>query len=173
MQSHSFSIVSLGVKDAADVAFLEAALFALPWSEKQYRQMLEAAAQQKAQGNCPFFQVFGVHTPDARLAAYISVLLHTAAGELEVCNIATDPAFRRQGIGGRLLDHALALAGKKGMERAVLEVREHNHPAIALYQSRHFVLCGRRKAYYSDSGEDALVLECVFARTPSPKKDFV
>ena len=52
----------------------------------------------------------------------------------------------------------LSLAQKRGLERASLEVRTSNKGAIALYQKFGFKTAGIRKRYYSDTGEDALIL---------------
>jgi len=68
--------------------------------------------------------------------------------------------FRKRGLGKRLLAHALEEARRLGIERALLEVRPSNDAALALYASTGFAICGNRKKYYKDSGEDALVLAC-------------
>ncbi len=80
------------------------------------------------------------------------------SGELHILNLATAPAFRRQGVARSLLRHALRAATRSGLERAFLEVRSHNDAAIALYRSLGFIPIGTRRGYYAD-GEDALVME--------------
>ncbi|MDL2207276.1 GNAT family N-acetyltransferase [Desulfovibrio sp. OttesenSCG-928-M16] len=161
-------IICLGEKDAAELAALEAKLFALPFGEDSYRRLLAAAQSARARGEIAPFQVLALRGKDAALEAYVSIILHLAAREVEICNIATVPALRRRGLAGALLDHVLELALSLHLERAVLEVRESNAGARALYHSRNFSCCGRRKAYYSDTGEDALVLECALAQHHSP-----
>lgn len=132
----------------------------MPWSEEQCRA---AFAQ-------PVFAAFGLYG-GPRLAAYIS-FYHAGApaeasyapcGELEILNLAVDPDARRQGCGRRLLWLALQAGRKMGMQKAILEVREGNGAAIALYLGSGFVQVGRRRRYYADTGEDALVLECRLA----------
>ncbi len=80
------------------------------------------------------------------------------SGELHILNLATAPAFRRQGVARSLLLHALRGATRSGLERAFLEVRSYNEAAIALYRSLGFVPMGIRRGYYAD-GEDALIME--------------
>lgn len=79
------------------------------------------------------------------------------AGELQIQNLATCPALRRNGIAARLLHHVVARSRQAGLTSICLEVRVSNHPAIALYTAFGFVPQGSRRAYYSD-GEDALVM---------------
>ncbi len=134
----------LDAREIAAIAALERCCFTLPWTEEQFRQAFE----QKA------FAVSGIHE-HGELIAYLSVY-HTL-DELEILNIAVRPDRRRCGHGQLLLGQALREARKSGILRAVLEVRPSNAPAIALYKRSGFVPIGRRRAYYPDTGEDALV----------------
>ena len=88
---------------------------------------------------------------------------YAPCGELEILNLAVEPAARRRGCGRRLLLLALQAGRKMGMQKAILEVREGNVPALALYRASGFSETGRRRRYYADTGEDALVLECPLA----------
>ncbi len=81
---------------------------------------------------------------------------------MEILNVAVIEAERRQGIGRRLLGLVLQAGVKMGMQKATLEVRESNFPAIRLYRSLGFKTCGSRRRYYPDTGEDALVLALYF-----------
>lgn len=74
--------------------------------------------------------------------------------EAHIMDVAVLPAFRRMGIGGKLLKTCLANAAEAGIRSATLEVRVSNASAIALY--RHYGFCSRgiRKGYYPDK-EDA------------------
>jgi ribosomal-protein-alanine N-acetyltransferase len=76
-----------------------------------------------------------------------------AEGEYEILNLAVDPAARRQGVGRRLVEAAIALGG-----RWFLEVRESNIAARRLYDECGFRPAGRRPRYYSNPPEDAIVL---------------
>lgn len=81
-----------------------------------------------------------------------------AADEVEVHNLAVHPAARRQGVGRALLEAALARARARGARRVFLEVRAGNTAARALYAACGFALAGRRRDYYSEPREDALLL---------------
>jgi len=71
-------------------------------------------------------------------------------------NIAVDPDRRRQGIARTLLDAMLDRGGHDA--NYTLEVRVSNGPAIALYEQYDFRSVGTRRRYYSDNGEDALIM---------------
>ena len=161
MNEEAYTILRLGGKDASDVAALEALCFSLPWSEEQYRALLSAAARE-ASGGSEGFSVLalGARAKDGRLVGYVLLGVHHGSRELEVYNIAVREGFRQNGLGRVLLAHALGAAYEWGIERAVLEVRAGNAPALALYEKFGFTPCGRRKGYYADTGEDALVMQC-------------
>lgn len=77
-------------------------------------------------------------------------------GEIEINNIAVDGAYRRRGIAKALF---MALFGEHPeAERTVLEVRESNTAAIGLYTSMGFADAGRRKRFYRDPEEDAVIM---------------
>ena len=77
--------------------------------------------------------------------------------EAELWNIAVAPAHRRRGIGRALLQEALQKLSVAGTRRIFLEVRESNLPALELYYSLGFNRLARRKDYYYNPKEDALV----------------
>lgn len=79
--------------------------------------------------------------------------------EGEIANLAVSSAARRRGIGTLLLDAALATARARGAVTVYLEVRDSNESARLLYASRGFVQVTRRRRYYRDPTEDALVLK--------------
>lgn len=168
MRALKSNIISLTEKDAAELAALEAGLFSRPWTKEQYQRLLRAGAEAAGKGQEAPFQVLALRGDNGALAAYVGFGLLLAAGEAEIYNIATAPPLRRRGLAKGLLRRVLAKAAALGLERAVLEVRESNQAALALYRSLGFGPCGRRKAYYDDNGEDALVLECPLYSPPAP-----
>lgn len=102
-------------------------------------------------------------TPGAELEAAEDgfLLWRRAADEAEILTLAVRPQARRRGLGGQLLDQALARARAHGVARLFLEVAHDNDAAIALYASRGFEQAGRRPAYYArpnGSRADALIL---------------
>ncbi|HEV2860171.1 MAG TPA: ribosomal protein S18-alanine N-acetyltransferase [Pyrinomonadaceae bacterium] len=78
--------------------------------------------------------------------------------EVHVNNIGVRHGYRRRGVGGALLGAALAAAAGRGAREAILEVRASNLDAQALYARFGFKVVGRRKNYYRDPPEDALVM---------------
>jgi ribosomal-protein-alanine N-acetyltransferase len=86
------------------------------------------------------------------------ILVRSVADEMEILNLAVDPDARRQRIGARLAAQEIEEARRFNVKRVYLEVRESNSGARAFYSSAGFIEQGRRKNYYSQAGEDALVL---------------
>lgn len=84
------------------------------------------------------------------------VLWRAAAGEAEILTIAVLPPWRRGGIGGQLLETALAASAVAGAEAMFLEAAADNTAALALYEKRGFKRVGLRRAYYGD--KDAVVM---------------
>ena len=78
--------------------------------------------------------------------------------EAHVTNVAIMKDYRQQGRGRRLMLAMMELASKLGAEKMTLEVREGNLVAQHLYKTLDFEQNGRRPRYYSDTGEDALLL---------------
>ena len=78
-----------------------------------------------------------------------------------IMNVAVDPAHRRVGIATALLAGLIERLAVNA--RYTLEVRESNAAAIALYERYGFRAAGRRRRYYQDNGEDAVIMW----RTPS------
>jgi ribosomal-protein-alanine N-acetyltransferase len=87
-----------------------------------------------------------------------------AGDEWEIENVAVSGPARRRGLGSHLLGEFLDLARSRGGAEVYLEVRESNHAARALYEKWAFVEAGRRKSYYEDPDEDALILRFSFPR---------
>lgn len=85
------------------------------------------------------------------------VFTDASPGEWEVENIVVDSAVRRQGVAAALIRELAVRAKEKGALRFHLEVRASNAPAIALYQKLGFVETTRRRAYYQNPEEDAIL----------------
>lgn len=79
------------------------------------------------------------------------------ADELEILFVATDPAYRRRGVGRALVGAALEEAGGEGVARVLLEVAGRNEAARGLYGAMGFREEGVRRGYYSD-GDDAVLM---------------
>lgn len=125
---------------------IERTTYPYPWTRGIFAECLKIG-----------YGCFGLHSgPD--LTAYS--IHNWAAGESHLLNLCVHPDWQRRGLGGILLDHAIAHAHSMGSTVMFLEVRPSNSAAMALYGRRGFREIGRRPAYYrSDDGrEDAVVM---------------
>lgn len=91
-----------------------------------------------------------------KIAAYGFV--YVAADEADIANIATLKEFRGVGIGYLLMSKMIEIARDRGAERIFLEVRESNQPAISLYEKCRFAKVGKRRNYYRNPKEDAVIM---------------
>jgi ribosomal-protein-alanine N-acetyltransferase len=85
------------------------------------------------------------------------------ADELQIMNVAVLPELRRSGYGSALLRDLLQQAQALRASAVLLEVRRSNAAAISLYERYGFTGVGVRQRYYSDNGEDALVMRAQLA----------
>jgi ribosomal-protein-alanine N-acetyltransferase len=102
--------------------------------------------------------------PGKALAGFIVSRL--VAGELHINNVAIRPEFRRRGIAAQLLDAVLDEGRRQGAGLAFLEVRAGNAAAQALYQRAGFAVTGRRRGYYTQPVEDALLMSRLLENWP-------
>jgi ribosomal-protein-alanine N-acetyltransferase len=86
------------------------------------------------------------------------VLFWLLPDAVDIHNIAVHTEFRRKRIGQSLLHQVLEQARNRDSSRVTLEVRVSNIAAQKLYESVGFVSQGLRKGYYSDDGEDAVIM---------------
>ncbi len=82
-----------------------------------------------------------------------------AAGEWEIENVVVGSGFLRRGIGDALMRELIRRARDEGAAAILLEVRESNAAARALYRKHGFVETGRRRLYYNFPEEDAVLYE--------------
>jgi [ribosomal protein S18]-alanine N-acetyltransferase len=91
-----------------------------------------------------------------RVVGFAGIWLMVDEGH--VTTFGVHPDWRRQGIGRQLLLGLVELGATIGARRLTLEVRPSNDAAQKLYRSFGFDVVGRRPAYYTDDGEDALIM---------------
>jgi len=139
-------IVPMRVTDLPAVHAIERASFDSPWPADAYRSELETNR---------LAQYLVVRAGD-EVAAYGGMWL--MVDEAHVITFAVGPRWRRQRIGERLLLAMLDVALDAGAREATLEVRLSNLPARRLYEKFGFRPVGIRPRYYSDNGEDALIM---------------
>jgi ribosomal-protein-alanine N-acetyltransferase len=148
-------IVPMGVDDLPAVHAIERASFDSPWPVDAYRSELETNR---------LAQYLVAHAGDV-VAAYAGMWL--MVDEAHIITFAVHPSWRRQRIGERLLLALLDLARDAGAHEATLEVRLSNLPARRLYEKFGFRPVGLRPHYYSDNGEDALIMTTDQLNDPS------
>ena len=102
---------------------------------------------------------FYVARIDNKTAGYMG--LSKIVGEGYVTNIAVLPEYRRKGVGKALLQHVINDCETR-LEFISLEVRVSNDSAISLYNKFGFVEVGRRKRFYTNPDEDALIMTKTF-----------
>jgi ribosomal-protein-alanine N-acetyltransferase len=130
-----------------EVMQIEQRSFPTPWSRWLFeRELLLPYAKDFVALTIPANQVVG----------YICFWL--VAEETHILNLAVHPEKRRQGIGSRLLSYGVNYSREKGAQEITLEVRRSNYQAISLYRNFHFQPRGIRPRYYSDTGEDAVIM---------------
>ena len=131
--------------DMLSVGLIERESFADPWGPREFTSALEAPQT-----------IFFVADEEGVVQGYAIAL--SVADEAEILNLAVHPSLRGRGLGGKLLDAALAEARARGAVQIFLEVRESNLAARGLYAARGFDEVTRRRGYYRHPVEDALVL---------------
>lgn len=141
----NYTLVPMDRSHLAGVAELERLCFAAPWSEAMLAEELynDTASFIVAEGE------------DGAVLGYAG--LHVILDEGYIDNVAVRPDCRRQGIADRLLD-VFCRFGEEKLAFLTLEVRPSNTAAVALYRKHGFQEAGRRRDYYENPREDALLL---------------
>lgn len=103
-------------------------------------------------------------------AGYALLLYRSTSTLARLYSIATSPAARGKGVGRRLMDALERAARKRGCDRLRLEVREKNHPAIALYESLGYRRIGRYENYYQDGAPALRFEKQLTSQTIQPQK---
>ena len=134
------------VPDDADVvAAVEAACFPVPWSRESFWR--EASNEHTC---------YRLAVADEQVVGFAGCWV--TCDEAQLTNIALLPDWRGQGLGTRLMADLMAAAKARGCTAMTLEVRPSNTAALALYHHYGFKEAGRRKGYYTDNGEDAIIM---------------
>ena len=127
------------------IAEIETLCFTDPWSEKSVASEL---------GNR--LSLWLVAMDGDTVAGYVGS--QSVLDEADMMNVAVHPDYRRQGIGRELVLALAEALQKKGIRGLMLEVRQSNAPAIALYEQLGFQQVGMRPNYYRNPKENALIL---------------
>jgi len=136
----------MGLEDVPDVHRIEAASFPMPWPDYAFRQELQTNRLAHSL----------VVRAGSETVAYGGLWL--LVDEAHITTFAVLPEWRRRGIGGWLMVALMDLALRLNARVMTLEVRLSNRPARDLYAHFGFKPVGVRPRYYSDNGEDALIM---------------
>ena len=138
-------ILEMNAAHVSQVAALERICFADPWSEMSIASELQN-----------LWSYWLVALEDGRVIGYVGS--QSSIDEADIMNVAVHPDFRRQGIAEALINRLVADLKERDIYALLLEVRVSNTPAITLYEKLGFSQVGRRKNYYHNPKEDALIL---------------
>jgi [ribosomal protein S18]-alanine N-acetyltransferase len=149
------NVISLDLKiqpltsdDLNAVLELDKACFGGLWTLEGYQRELDS----------PNSDLLGLFSPISSLSLLGMGCFWSILEEAHITILAVHPQYHCQGLGQALLYSLLKTASDRGLERATLEVRASNSAAISLYQKFGFKTAGRRRRYYKDNDEDALIL---------------
>ena len=163
-----FSIIvrPMVLEDLEQVVAIDQTSFSLPWPAHSFRyELLEndvarlwvAAAVSAAAETA---EAVPTETVPAEAAPKVvgMIVVWLILDEAHIATIAVLPEFRRLGIARKIMLTALKECAAQGAKSATLEVRENNPNAIELYHKLGFEVVGRRKRYYKDTNEDAILM---------------
>lgn len=132
-------------QDCEAVADLYQQCFSHPWTLAGIREMFTSEGY-----------ISHVAVDGEEIIGYVG--MKTVLDEADITNVAVSPDHRKKGIAHELLKILLNQAEEMGIVSIFLEVRASNIAAITLYDHAKFTECGRRKKYYQEPEEDALVM---------------
>lgn len=134
------------LSDVQGVHQVETASFQSPWSEESFVQEIERNPH-------AFYRVM---LYDEKIIGFGG--MWCVLDEIHITNIAISPAYRGQGLSHILVKDMVQWGKQREMRAMTLEVRVSNAVAISLYEKEGFEKAGIRPGYYTDTGEDALIM---------------
>ena len=138
-------IREMKAQDVPQIAELERICFSDPWSAQSIATELDNS-----------LSCWLVATDGEKVVGYVGS--QTVLDGSDMMNIAVAPDFRRKGLAEALVNALIDCLRQRKSRCLILEVRVSNTPAITLYGKLGFVEIGRRKNYYRNPKEDALIL---------------
>jgi [ribosomal protein S18]-alanine N-acetyltransferase len=133
--------------DLEAIVSVEQESFAFPWPLSAFRQELQLSFATL---------LLAERARDQRVLGFVDYWVR--GDELHLLVLAVGRTHRRQGIGRALILRAEAAAAEGKAHYVLLEVRRGNDAALAFYRTLGYAHVGVKRGYYSDNGEDALVL---------------
>ncbi|GAB4494964.1 MAG: ribosomal protein S18-alanine N-acetyltransferase [Anaerolineales bacterium] len=151
MPAVQFAVRPMRPEDLPEVCAIDALSFTLPWPPRSF----EFELNENPASLCTVIEA----VRPGELARIVGMAVTwLIVDEAHIATFAVHPDFRGQGVGRRLLKFVLQSAAQHGAVVALLEVRESNYVAQALYRAFGFEVVGSRARYYQDNGEAALLM---------------
>lgn len=138
-------ITNMNKDHVLQIAELEKICFSDPWSVNSIASELDNR-----------LSLWLVALEDDKVIGYVGS--QTVLGETDMMNIATHPDYRKRGIATALITGLMEALEASGSHSLMLEVRASNEPAVSVYRKLGFEKVGRRKNYYRNPKEDALIM---------------
>lgn len=181
-----YALMPMRMSDVPTVSAIERIVFSLPWSTSaftydltnnpnaeylvlRYRPWMVAEREANAISRS-VRRLLKPPRQDPSLIGYGGLWMVLEEGH--ICTLAVRPAWRGRGLGELLLAGLVERARERGAEVMTLEVRVSNVTAQNLYLKYGFRVAGRRKGYYSDNREDALIMTTESIATPAYRETF-
>ena len=142
----AYRIIDVEPRHLDALESLEQQCFSLPWTREQLESQLPDAMH----------EFLAAESEEGEILGYVGMM--TVLDEGYISNVAVSPPWRRHGIADALIRELLYRSEKRGLAFITLEVREHNEPAITLYQKHGFTPVGLRKNYYDFPKENAILM---------------
>ena len=144
--SGKIEILQMEETHLREVLLIEKKSFAAPWSRQLFEETLAFP-----------LSVNLVMKMGKKIIGYIN--LYIIRDEAHILNVAIHPSLRRKGYASTLFNHTISFLKERRITQYLLEVREGNVGAINLYRKYGFQVIGKRKKYYTETNEDALVMQ--------------
>lgn len=142
---NNVEIVPLKESHVEEISKINSLSFHTPWSKESILKELDNK-----------FARYVVASIDGRVIGYGGVWLIVDEGH--ITNIAVHPEYRGIGVGDMLVDSIIEICNLEDIDGVTLEVRESNTPARRLYEKHGFIDEAKRKGYYQDTKEDAIIM---------------
>lgn len=145
MLNPHYILRKMAPQDIDEIMAIEQEAFSMPWSKESYLAELKN-----------HFAYYTVCDVGGKIAGYGGIWI--VFEEAHITNVAVSAEYRRQGIGAAIMLELEKQAREKKALRILLEVRPSNGPALKTYRKLNYLPNNVRPEYYSDNGEDALIM---------------
>lgn len=147
-----YKLVPMSADNVDQIAEIEKECFSRPWSRQMLADELENLSA----------SFIAAQAEDGTILGYAG--LNVVLDEGYINNIAVREPYRKQKVASALLDVFIRFSEANGLAFLTLEVRASNKAAIGLYLKHGFEQAGRRKNYYDDPKEDAILMTRYFKK---------